>query len=195
MKITRTNLVKLFVPLILLLLTACVELKPKPETLIIADFDSCANINNLGGSMGAAYNPPDSLVESFINESDRGCVAQLNYDIQDWAAFWMKLQEADFSPYRTGHLTFDIRAEAETSAPGRIKIELKRAGDQIGILYLSNITSTWQTRQVALSDFGSPGYGNPLASFTEMGELVFTFEARNAGKQGTVYLDNITLQP
>ena len=195
MKTVRTNLIKLFIPLILLLLTSCIELQPKPEPLIIADFNNCANTNNLGGSIGAAYNLPDILEESFINEPERGCVAQLNYNIKEWAAFWMQLGGADFSPYDNGNLTFDIRVEAETAVPNQIKIELKRAGDQIGILYVSNITSAWQTKQVSLSDFGSAGYGNPLSSFTDMDELVFTFESKNAGEQGIVYLDNIILQP
>lgn len=37
---------------------------PQPKPLVIADFDSCAGATRLGGRMGAAYNPPDSLEET-----------------------------------------------------------------------------------------------------------------------------------
>ena len=47
------------------------------EPLVIADFDSCAAANDLGGPMGAAYNPPDFLEEKYIDEPEHGCVASL----------------------------------------------------------------------------------------------------------------------
>lgn len=163
------------------------------EPLVIADFDSCAAANDLGGPMGAAYNPPDFLEEKYIDEPEHGCVARLEYDIKEWAAFWMKLQETDFSSY--SNISFDIRSESGSDIPEQIKIELKRAGNQIGILYISNVTTDWQTMEVNLIDFGSAGFGNRLSSYTGMDELVFTFESNRSGNQGIVYLDNITLNP
>lgn len=173
-----------------------VELVPSATTpeLTIADFDNCFNVNNLSGSMGAAYNSPDSLVETYVRESERGCVARLEYTIQGWSAFWMELKDVDLTPY--SKLAFDIRADSAVGTPEQIKIELKRAGgQQVSIIYVSGITANWQTMDVSLADFGPTGYTTPLSSLMEMEELVFVFEASQSGKQGVVYLDNITFVP
>jgi hypothetical protein len=86
---------------------------------VVADFDACAGANNLGGSMGAAYNSPDSLKESYQVEANRGCVARLQYQITNWAGFWMKLQGADLRPY--SRLVFDVRADPQPGIPGQMK--------------------------------------------------------------------------
>lgn len=142
--------------------------------------------------MGAAYNAPDSLVESYTPETGRGCVARLEYHIADWAAFWMKLQGADLAPYR--RLYFDVRADPESGIPGRIKLELKR-GAEVSVQHVSGITADWQTLSVALADFGPAGYGTPVSSWQGVDELVFTFEAGTSGRQGIVYLDNVKFGP
>jgi hypothetical protein len=160
--------------------------------LVVADFDSCGSRNNLGGEMGAAFNPPDFLGESYVKEQERGCVAKLNYQITDWSAFWMKLQLIDLTSY--GRLEFDIKA-AQPRIPQEIKVELKRNNkNEVSIAYISGITTDWQTMSVNLSDFGPTGYTDELSSFTRMGELVFTFEADHSGNQGIVYLDNVTFK-
>lgn len=156
--------------------------------LMAADFDNCANTNNRGGSMGAAYNPPDSLKESFPQEPDRGCVARLEYRISGWSAFWIKLQGADLRPY--SKLVFDVRADSQPGIPRQIKLELKRPGE-VSILYISSIEAEWKTISARLSDFGSAGYGKPVSSWQGMEELVVTFEAAKSGPQGVVFLDNL----
>ena len=165
-----------------------------PET-VIADFDSGIGQTGQGGQMGAAYDPSsgDRLVESYVQESGRGCVARLEYDIVGWSAFWIQLQGADLSPY--SHLVFDVKADPQENVPGRVKIELKRAvGQEVSILYISGITTDWQTMSVNLGDFGPTGYTDSLSSFADMKELVFTFEANQSGKTGVIYLDNIILR-
>jgi len=164
-----------------------------PE-FVIADFDNCSGATKQEGGMGAAYDPAsgDKLVESYVQEAGRGCIARLEYDVVGWSAFWIQLQGADFSSY--SQLVFDIKADPQEKVPGRVKIELKRAdGQEVSILYISGITTDWQTMSVNLRDFG-PSYANPLSSFTDMEELVFTFEASQSGKAGVIYLDNIALR-
>jgi hypothetical protein len=78
---------------------------------VATDFDTCTGTNNLGGAMGAAYNPPDSLKESYPQEPNRGCVARLEYKIAEWSAYWLKLQGADLNAY--SRLTFDVRADPQ----------------------------------------------------------------------------------
>ena len=62
-------------------------------------------------------------------------------------------------------------------------------GQEVSILYVSGITTDWQSMSVNLRDFEGS-----LSSFTNMEELVFTFEANEAGRIGVIYLDNIALQ-
>ena len=161
---------------------------PDPQPLVVADFETCVDTNNLGGQMGAAYNAPDSLTESYVAETDTGCMARIEYTISDWAAFWMKLQGADLRPY--SRLYFDIRADPEPGIPGSMKLEMKR-GDEVSVLYVSGIEAGWRTLGVKLDDFGSAGYAVPVSSWQDVDELVFTFEAGSSGRQGLVFLDNI----
>ena len=143
--------------------------------------------------MGAAYNPPDSLVESYVEEAKRGCAARLDYGISQWSAFWIKLQDVDLTPY--SKLVFDVRADQQPGIPKQIKLELKRAnGGEISIAYVSGIEASWETISIPFADFGPTGYAPPLSSFLEMEELVFTFEASKSGRQGVVYLDHIVFE-
>jgi hypothetical protein len=155
---------------------------------VVADFDACTGANNLGGPMGAAYNSPDSLKESYQVEANRGCVARLEYKITGWAGFWLKLQGADLRPY--SRLVFDVRADPQPGIPGQMKLELKRAGE-VSIEYVSGIGADWKTISVRLSDFGYAGYGKPVSSWQGIEELVVVFEAARSGRSGVVYLDNI----
>lgn len=168
------------------------------ETLQVANFNSCNGVNNLGGSMGAAYQEPGNrIAESYLSRAGHGCVVKLAYEIKDWGAFWLKLENSDLSAFResAGYLTFDIRAEEPI--PNGMKIELKRfcapnAGcGELSIYYMTGITTEWQTRSVPLDGFGTTGWAATLSSWEAVEELVFTFEAANSGNNGLVYLDNI----
>lgn len=177
-------------------LPAVMDIKPPP--LIVADFDSCLGTNNLGGLMGAAYNPPDILVESYVPVPDRGCVARLDFDIVYWSAFWMKLQGVNLESY--AKLSFDIRANSPV--PNRIKVELKRLcqnGEcgEMSIIYVSGLTAEWQIVRIALDDFGSTGYPGilPISDWRDIEELVFTFEAGQSGSKGVVYVNDIMFEP
>ena len=165
---------------------------PPVPPLVVADFDNCANSNNLGGAMGAAYNPPDSLQESYPQEPNRGCVARLEYRISGWAGFWMKLQGADLSPFST--MVFDVRADPQLEIPGQIKLELKRPGE-VSIKRVSGIATDWRTISAKLSDFGYAGYGKPVSAWQGMEEFVVVFEADKSGRQGVVLLDNVRFEP
>lgn len=168
-------------------LTPTETLTPTPApALLVADFCS-GRINNLGGEMGAAYEGNNSLSDRYGSYADRSCAAQLEYNIQSWAAFWIKLQGQDLTSYSS--LLFDIRGDSEAGIPSRIKIELKRANNtQVSIAYISNITPGWQTRVVNLASFQT-------SAWTDMEELVFTFEVDGSGNKGLIYLDQVRFQP
>lgn len=161
---------------------------PEIPPLLVADFDTCHSPNNLGGEMGAAYNyPSDFLLETYVLIPNRGCVANLEYEITDWAAFWLKLEGVDLSPYNT--LTFDIRTLTPNFS-GQYKLELNRANDsEISVRIFPHTTSDWETLSFLLEDFEPP-----LSSWADMEELVLTFEAALAGNLGTVQVDNILFE-
>ncbi len=174
---------------------------PVIEQVMVADFDNCAGTNNLGGQMGAAYQPPyNQLTEHYLEKQNRGCVAKLEYQIRDWGAFWMKLPEPDLSAFRAqnGLLTFDIRANEPI--PDGMQIELKRlclpneGCGELSVYYMTGITSEWQTRSVPLEGFGSIGWAPPLSTWNGIEELVFTFAFPNAGNNGSIYLDNVMFE-
>ena len=161
--------------------------------LEVADFDRCQPTNNLGGEMGIAYNAPDSLIVSYVEEAGRGCVARLDFDIADWSAFWLKLEDADLRPYQA--LSFDVRADPQPGFTGQMKVELKRReGTEIVILYVADIGPDWKTVRANLNDFRPTGTNPPLATRQGVEELVFVFEAAKAGGKGVVYVDNIAFQ-
>ena len=170
---------------------------PPTPPLYVADFDTCDTTNNLGGLMGAAYNLPDFMMEEFVPEDTRGCVVKLDYDIEHWAAFWLKLQYINLTKYNT--LVFDLKAEAPI--PGNIKLELKRfcsSGNcgEISIRRMTGITTDWKPHRISLADFGPTGFPNtpPLSSWENIEELVFTVESDHAGHEGTFYIDNIRFE-
>lgn len=161
--------------------------------LVIADFDTCVPPNNLGGSMGAAFTPPNKLVETY-EPDDRGgagCVVKMEYEVDEFAAFWLKLQGADLSPYTK--LQFDIKADSP--APQMMKIELKRAGgSEMEMIYISEITDQWQPMVVNFEDMQTT-FAAPLSSLADMEELVFVFEQDRSGSASVVYIDNIQAVP
>jgi hypothetical protein len=162
--------------------------------LLVADFDNCGPPNNLGGDMGAAYNSPDQLSETYPDQTGRGCVASLEYHITNWAAFWMKLQHADLSQYNW--LTFEARSEQPPLPTHSIKIELKRLGNtEIEVTYVSGIAADWQTMRVNLADFDNPSWDQPISDWGDIEELVFTFERQRSGSNGVVVLDNVGFEP
>lgn len=175
-----------------------------PPPLPVADFRTCDSTNNLGGAMGAAYISPSNLViESYVEVPDPpgGCEVYIEYHIKDWGAFWLQLEHADLSEYSL--LFFDIMGDASVGVPAQMKIEIKRDCQKVGgsnqcnqidILYFAGVTGEWQRNvNVALSDFTAvdwPGYMGIL-DWSDIEELVFTFEAHVSGQDGAIYLDNI----
>jgi hypothetical protein len=173
---------------------------------VIADFESCNGGTTLGGGAGASCPGAgcaglNVLKDTYISESDPGCVARLEYHITEWSAYYMKIPGADFTPYH--QLVFDVKADGAVGIPKAMKIELKRLCSaetnlcqEVSIKYVSGITDVWQTMGINLDlrDLDSVNYAPPLSAFTEMGELVFTFEAKQSGTAGVVFLDNIRVK-
>ena len=168
-------------------------LTPLP-ILTVADFDQCNKTNNLNGEMGVAYLDASSpeLVETYPEETGRGCIAQLEYDLQNWAAFWLMLVGADLSQYKT--LKYDIKADPSVGIPGEFKMEIKGMGKCV-VTYVSDITRSWQTKSLELIKFEKGDCGELLESFEHVEELTFVFDPERSGSSGIVFLDNIRFEP
>lgn len=172
--------------------TVLEEFTPLPYT--IAAFSGCTGQTEQGGRIESMHDPSagNTLDVSYVRGVGRGCIAKLEYDIVNWAALQIQLLGADLWPF--SQLVFDIKADPQYDPPGQIKIEFKRAGGhEVSILYISDITTDWQTMRVNLSDLGPTEYTDPLSSFADMEELLFTFDEQS-GEIRTVYLDNIALR-
>jgi hypothetical protein len=130
--------------------------------------------------------PPDStLAVAYLPETGRGCIARLEYEIAEWAAFLLELRGADLTPY--DELVFDVRAGDPARVPGQVKVELKRESNaEVSIQYVFDITTDWQTKRLKLSDFDGT-----LTSWTSMEELLFTF---GPDESGSMDLDNVALR-
>ena len=156
-----------------------------PRPLVIANFDSCREEENWGPATDPLSG--DWLTISLLKEVGPGCIARLEYAIDDWSAFWVRLPETELGPY--SQLVFDVKADPE-KVPEQVTLELKRAGlTEVSALDISVITTGWQKKSVNLKDFAGS-----VSSLTDIEELVFKFDAGNSGSAGVIYLDNISLQ-
>lgn len=89
---------------------------PSVKHLLIADFQTCFDM----GSADPGDNSGNILADACIPDAGRGnAVAQLDYEVPSaWAAFWIRLNSADFTSYDT--LTFYARGDADVGNPPRI---------------------------------------------------------------------------
>jgi hypothetical protein len=159
---------------------------PMPP-MIIADFDDCLHRTKPGGITGVTSYQPDDIQVTYSHDTKPGCSAKLKYHIEkNFVTFYLKLAGADLTGYST--LSFDLRGDSQIGVPDKIKVELKRLNKtEVAYKYISEISDQWQTFSLPLEDF-LPLH---LTSYTDMTELVFTFEPNQAVLDGAVYLDNI----
>lgn len=158
------------------------------KPLLVDRFDCNTTINALGQSRGPAYNPPDSLTEEYPKRSGAGCMAQLKFSVQAWAAYWEKLGVP-----LCKHSLVEFQIKAVKNKILAAKIEIKR-GDQTSILYIRNIGTSWVRHRLPFKNFISTPWNAPQVNFSDCApveELVFTFELAQSGPTGTVQLDNI----
>ncbi len=155
--------------------------------LVIADFETPRDVNNLGGEMAAAYDPNrnDMLVVEYMPEAGMGSVARLYYyDVKVWVGFSIRLKNLDASNY--DYLTFYAKSDPD-NPPQSVKVELKRNnGDEAGVVFIFKLSDSWQQHTIPLNDF------TELQEWDNLNELLFSF-VENSGSTGVMYLDEITL--
>ena len=131
--------------------------------------------------------PPDRLTYTtqYFDDAGRGCYVELIYNIERWASFWINLDDLKLDSY--SFLTFDVRTEnPETLMQLKIELHFDKS-DQVALAYVSTITEDWQTVCINLQDFIN------WQSDAKANQISFVFEVSNAGHDGIMHMDNVTL--
>ena len=163
--------------------------------LMVADFNSGAKPNNVGGDFGCWIKDPNDPMQGCVEAIDakdryggKGFALRLIYSVASknpaYGGLWMRLQNLDAS--RFDALAFRVRGDAGMGYTKTFKVELKDALDQSSHHYVTSVTDQWQDVVIPLSAF--EGMANPR----KLKELVIVFEDTTAtAKQGVIYLDDI----
>lgn len=163
--------------------------------LMVADFNSGAKPNNLGGDFGCwikdPSDPMQGCAEAFDAKDrygDKGYALRLIYSVASknpaYGGLWMKLNDLDAS--RFDALAFRVRGDASMGYTKTLKVELKDALDQSSRHYVNNVTDQWQDVVIPLSAFEG------IANRRRLREFVIVVEDTTAtAKQGVIYLDDI----
>jgi len=163
--------------------------------LMVADFNSGAKPNNLGGDFGCWIKDPNDPAQGCIESFDaknrygqKGYALRLIYSVASknpaFGGLWMRLQNLDAS--RFDALAFRVRGDPGMGYTKVFKVELKDAVDQASHKYVNNVTDQWQDVVIPLSSF--EGMANPR----KLKEFVVVIEDTTAtAKQGVIYLDDV----
>ena len=162
---------------------------------MVADFDSGAKPNNLGGDFGAWIKDPTDPRQGCIEAFDRrdryggkGYALRLIYSVDsDKPAFgglWMRLQDLDATKF--DNLSLRVRGDSRMGYTTVFKVEIKDAMDQSSHSYVRGVTDQWQDVTIPLKTFEG------MANFSRLKELVLVFEDGTAtARKGVIYLDDV----
>lgn len=163
--------------------------------LIVADFNSGAKPNNIGGDFGAWIKDPADPMQGCIESVDpangyggKGAALRLIYSVASakpaYGGLWMRLQNLDAAKF--DNLAFRVKGDAAMGFTSVFKVELKDAMDQASHFYVRGVTDQWQDVVIPLKDF--QGMANPV----RLKEFVVVFEDTTAtAKRGVIYLDDV----
>lgn len=163
--------------------------------LIVADFNSGAKPNNIGGDFGCWTKDPNDPMQGCIESFDRanrygsaGYALRLIYSVDSknpaFGGLWMRLQNLDATKFDA--LRFRVRGDASMGYTTVFKVELKDAMDQSSHYYVRGVTDRWQDIVVPLKGFEG------MANLVRLKEFVLVFEdAIATSKKGVIYLDDV----
>lgn len=175
--------------------TPTLTLTPYPAYYPSVDYQLIADFNETCQDMGAAASEGDSLENSCIILNERiGKVAELHYRTpKSWAAFWLKLRNTqDLMPYDT--LVFFAKSEPNPESLPGFKIEFwDEARAQHTVYTKAQLTNRWTKFEIPFKDFECLP-DEICFDWTNVHELVFTFEKNRSGANGIVYLDDIYVE-
>ena len=163
--------------------------------LMVADFNTGAKPNNIGGDFGCWIKDPDDPRQGCIESFDRdhrygsaGYALRLIYSVDStntaFGGLWMRLQNLDATKFDA--LRFRVRGDASMGYTSVFKVELKDATDQSSHYYVRGVTDQWQDIVIPLKDLVG------MANLVRLKEFVLVFEDATAtSKKGVIYLDDV----
>lgn len=169
------------------------------DELVVADFDTGDKPSNIGGDFGAWDKDPNDDTQGCqvtFQETDAlgdeyGYALRIDYDVDSpnpaYNGFWMKLNQQNATAYNA--ISFYVKGDAQAGFSPRVKIELKDKSNQPSPYLLSGVTGEWQQVTIPFDKF------RKITDWSALNEFVLVFDDINSNpKQGTVYLDQISLK-
>lgn len=167
--------------------------KSAGKLLIIADFESGASPNNIGGGFGVWNKDPNDQTQGckldFITpgHDEQGQAIKLTYDVDSpnpsYNGFWMKLENTDLSQYKK--VSFWLKGDKDAGYSSKFKLELKNASE-VAPYYVEDLNDTWTLIEIPMSSFSR------LTDWSKMNEFVIVFEDSQATqKTGAIFIDDI----
>lgn len=163
--------------------------------LVVADFNSGAKPNNIGGDFGCwikdPVDPMQGCLESFDHANRYGSSGyglRIIYSVDSakpaYGGLWMRLENLDATSF--DRLAFRVKGDAGMGYTKVFKVELKDAMDQPSHYYVNGLTDQWQDVVIPLKDFQG------MVNFRRLKEFVITFEDTTAtAKKGVIYIDDV----
>ncbi|HXG81331.1 MAG TPA: hypothetical protein VNJ05_05980 [Sphingomicrobium sp.] len=176
-------------------LSAAVPAKSSSSERMVADFNSGAKPNNVGGDFGCWIKDPGDPMQGCLESFDRtnrdgekGYALRLIYSVASdkpaYGGLWMRLNGLDAT--RFDRLAFRVKGDAGLGYTSVFKVELKDAANRAAHAYVRTVTDQWQDVAIPLKEL--QGTMNPA----ELSEFVIVFEDATAtAKQGVIYIDDI----
>ncbi|MEO6224228.1 MAG: hypothetical protein ABIO80_00020 [Sphingomicrobium sp.] len=166
--------------------------------LMVADFNSGAKPNNLGGDFGAWIKDPSDPMQGCIESFDRanrfgssGFSLRLIYSVDSrrpaFGGFWMRLQNVDASKF--DRLVLRVRGDSKMGFTTVFKVELKDSMDQTSHFYVRGVTDQWQDLAIPFKELEG------TMNVRSLKEFVIVFEDTSAtAKRGVIYIDDVRFE-
>ena len=163
--------------------------------LMVADFNSGAKPDNLGGDFGCWIKDPNDPMQGCIESFDQanrfgssGYALRLIYSVElkkpAFGGLWMRLRNLDSSTFDS--FAFRVKGDARMGFTTVFKVELKDSVGQASSYYVRGVTDQWQNVVVPLNDFKG------MANFRSLDQFVIVFEDTTAtAKRGVIYVDDV----
>jgi len=168
------------------------------DPALLADFNLSGHRTNAGLPFGAWDSDPGDATQQCrvrlldsVRVGEAGYGLMIEYDVDSpnpaYNGFWMKLPEVPLARYDVLALT--IKGDASRGFTRRLWLELKDH-DRVARFLLEDVTSEWTRRRIPLRAFTDIRHVRTATEFV----LVFDVDTVTA-TQGTVYLDDVALEP
>lgn len=169
-------------------------------TLMVSDFDTGGQPNNVGGNFGTWSINPDDQTQGCEMDIVRlpdvigkeSFVLKIDYDVAAatpaFNGLWMELNKLDITPY--DEMSMLIKGDEGRGFTTQFKLELKNAKGERAIYTVKGITNKWQQIVIPMEKMKMI---DSISDWSKMTELVFVFDDLNVSyKEGTLYIDEIT---